>query len=200
MREEFWWSHITFWGKGKAFCCGLSLSWLSLFSFCIVDAMEEVELPSLQPDDSELFPSEGILAMGHGCDFKWMTKRITNVLASCIFWVVCECISTILSVNKHPWQKLRSFMYHLICKNLQPSQEGTQGATSGSSFSKIQQDPLPFDRYASHWTSKVLIKLRCQNWDIFTGLLVSLNKNLGSAIHNGPILHKAVYKMCAVLW
>ena len=34
----------------------------------------------MQPDDSELFPSEGILDMRHGCDFKWMTKRMTNML------------------------------------------------------------------------------------------------------------------------
>ena len=54
--------------KGMKFCCGLSLSCLSLFC-CIVGAME-VELPTLQPDDSELFPSEAILDIGHGCDFK----------------------------------------------------------------------------------------------------------------------------------
>lgn len=115
-------------------CCGLSLSCLSLFSCCIVGAME-ADLPSLQPDDSELFPSEGILDMNHGCDCKWMTKRMNNILhISYKFFV--NVYPPILSVNKHPWQKLRFFTYHLICNYLQPSQESRQYVTSVSPFFK----------------------------------------------------------------
>jgi hypothetical protein len=50
------------------------------FHVCCLCSPAVLLLQWMQLDNSELFPSEGILDMRHGCDFKWMTNRMTNIL------------------------------------------------------------------------------------------------------------------------